>query len=53
MPDTTTFTVIAQSDVRDNGTTFGPFGSREAAEECVIALAARDNIKSATIQEIK
>ena len=45
------FTVVAQSDVRDSGTTFGPFGDRGAAEQCVIVLAGRSDIKSATIQE--
>lgn len=45
------YTVIAQRDVRESGTTFGAFDSRSDAERCVIALATRQDIKSATIVE--
>jgi hypothetical protein len=45
------FIVKAQSDVRETGTTYGPFRQRDEAEQCVIALASRVDIKSATIIE--
>ena len=48
-PNSSTYVVVAQSDERAVGTTFGPFSSREQAEACVIALASRTDIKSATI----
>ena len=51
MPDKPTYTVTATGDVRADGTTYGPFTKREAAEACVIALAGRADIKSATIVE--
>ena len=51
MAQANTFTVIAQRDERSDGTAFGPFAKREQAEACVIALAGRMDIKSATIQE--
>lgn len=52
MPTTTTYIVRVQYDVRDAGQTFGPFESRSTAEDCVISLAERDNVKSATIEEV-
>lgn len=32
--------------------TFGPFGSREAAEQCAVALAAKTNVLGVTITEV-
>lgn len=48
-----TYSVRVQYDVRDAGQVFGPFEDRSTAEECVIALAERENVKSATIEEVK
>ena len=45
------YTVIAQTTERATGLPFGPFDNMDAAESCVIALAGRMDIKSATIQE--
>ena len=45
------FSVTAKTDVRESGTVFGPFEKRDQAEDCVIALATRVDIKSATISE--
>lgn len=47
------FIVRMQTDVRDAGQTFGPFAKRDAAEQCAIALAARENVQSATIEKVK
>lgn len=45
------FYVIIQTDVRDEGTRFGPFVRRDDAEKCVVALAGREDVKSAIIVE--
>ena len=47
------YIVKAQTDVRDAGQTFGPFEKRAEAEQCIIALATRQDVKSATISEEK
>jgi hypothetical protein len=47
------YVVVMQTDVRDAGQQFGPFSKREEAEACVIALASRQDVRSATIQEVK
>ena len=47
------YIVIAQTDVRDAGQRFGPFDKRDEAEQCVIALATRQDVRSATIEEEK
>ena len=46
------YEVEAQSDIRSGGTKFGPFATLENAEDCVLVLAGRSDIKSATIKEI-
>ena len=51
MATTPTYMVRVQYDVRDAGQSFGPFQDRDSAEECVIALASRENVKSAIIEE--
>jgi len=45
--------VVLQGTVElaDHGYTFGPFDDYRAAEECVIALAGRDNVRGAMIEE--
>lgn len=51
MPTTTTTYIIkAVFDARDAGQTFGPFSERGTAEACVIALASRADVLSATVE---
>ena len=51
MPKTATYIVRAVFDARDAGQTFGPFETRESAEQCAIVLAGRDNVLSVSIEE--
>lgn len=46
------YRVRAVFDERADGSTFGEFENRDVAEECVIVLASRVDIKSATIEEV-
>jgi len=43
--------VRAWYDDRDAGHLFGPFDKQDEAEECVVVLASRDNVRSAKIEE--
>ena len=36
-----------------HGYTFGPFVSRDGAEKCLVALAARTDVRSAAIEEVE
>ena len=38
-------------DARDNGQVWGPFSSRGAAEETVVALAVRNDVKRVAIEK--
>ena len=51
MKETETYWVRVWYDDRDAGHQFGPFDKRNEAEECVVALASRDNVRSAKIEE--
>ena len=46
-----TYIVRAWFDQRDAGHTFGPFDDRTTAEQCVVALAGRAEVKSAKLEE--
>ena len=52
MPPTEQYRVRAVYDARDSGYVFGPFDSRDEAEQCVIVLAGRDDVLSAQIEEV-
>jgi hypothetical protein len=39
-------------DERDGGKTFGDFKTVTSAEDCLIALAGRDDVKRAQIEEV-
>lgn len=47
------FEVRITQDARAKGLAFGPFTERRMAESCVIALASRNDILAATIEEIE
>lgn len=46
-----TFHVRAFYSETDAGHLFGPFGTREAAEECALNLAARPGVIAATVED--
>jgi hypothetical protein len=46
------YNVRAVYDVRADGPLYGPFADREEAEQCVIVLAGRVDVISATIEPI-
>ena len=35
------------------GYIFGPFQTSDAAEQCLVAVASRDNVRSATIEKVE
>ncbi len=45
-----TFNVRAFYNETDAGHLFGPFSTKEAAEQCVLALAARAGVINVTIE---
>lgn len=45
-----TFNVRAHYSEVDAGHVYGPFASREAAERCVLTLAARAGVVKATVE---
>jgi hypothetical protein len=36
---------------QDSGHLFGPYGTRQAAEQCALVLSGRANVEKATIEE--
>lgn len=38
---------------RDAGLTFGAFDSKDAAEQCLIAVASRPDVKAAVIEKVE
>ena len=53
MPKQKRFQVRAFFDLRDAGQVFGPFDNRQDAENCTIALAGREGVKSAIVEEVE
>jgi len=56
MPTTEQYRVRVWYDspgTRDAGQTFGLFGSRDAAEKCLTAVASRPDVKAAEIEKLE
>ncbi len=47
-----TYNVRAHYNETDAGQLFGPFGSRERAEECLLVVAARPDVIKAEIETV-
>ena len=52
MPHENTHWIVrVQYDTREQGHDYGPFAARKAAEACLIRLAGRTDVKTATLIE--
>ena len=47
------FQVRVHFDVRDGGHIFGMFDKRGAAEDCLLIVAGRPDVKSASIEPVE